>query len=404
MVKIGLCGIMASGKTTLAEQLIQNYSDFTRCSLAGAVKEFANFIFDIPEGFKDRVAYQKMGDGARNYLFQDVWIETLLQQVAGQEGFNKHFVVDDIRYENEVDKLKFNSSEEKHELSALYEEKIKNIKKINNEICGDIIVKSCKLKQSNFFLIMSIVIPSFSANFLQHQSKFGCDLISFQVILGLVDNTLGPFLSPSMVTENVLDIVQGKIPDDPDVGDFVKNAFLKGVDPFVPGFVPFFERYNDYDKTGVTSSFSTIAPGDVDAFAFAGLSRKRQDLTAGARFNFTPAFNEINSASKYTTRLLKDPNENDPTKIFDGFKDTQKQRLNGFKDLRNLIQIYNDLGMNTTDIINALSVNDLLNVQAKDVNLLDAANDNYYIPYFPNLADDKIGYSFSKQLPEIFSP
>tara|TARA_B100001564_G_scaffold334898_1_gene323813 strand:+ start:25 stop:627 length:603 start_codon:yes stop_codon:yes gene_type:complete len=106
MVKIGLCGIMASGKTTLAEQLIQNYSDFTRVSLANAVKEFANFIFDIPEGYKDRVSYQKMGDGARNYLFQDVWIETLLQQVAEQEGFNKHFVVDDIRYENEVDKLK----------------------------------------------------------------------------------------------------------------------------------------------------------------------------------------------------------------------------------------------------------------------------------------------------------
>ena len=106
MVKIGLCGIMASGKTTLAEQLIQNYSDFTRVSLANAVKEFANFIFDIPEGYKDRVAYQKMGDGARNYLFQDVWIETLLQQVAEQEGFNKHFIVDDIRYENEVDKLK----------------------------------------------------------------------------------------------------------------------------------------------------------------------------------------------------------------------------------------------------------------------------------------------------------
>ena len=106
MVKIGLCGIMASGKTTLAEQLIQNYSDFTRVSLANAVKEFANFIFDIPEGYKDRVAYQKMGDGARNYLFQDVWIETLLQQVDEQEGFNKHFIVDDIRYENEVDKLK----------------------------------------------------------------------------------------------------------------------------------------------------------------------------------------------------------------------------------------------------------------------------------------------------------
>ena len=218
--------------------------------------------------------------------------------------------------------------------------------------------------------------------------------------LGLIDNTLGPFLSPSMVTDTFLKLAKGEIPDDPDIVDFITGTAGVIGETFMPGFVPFYQRYRDYDETGVTSSFSTIAPGDVDTIAFAGLSRKRQDLTAGARFNFNPAFREINSASSSINKVLKDPNENDPTTIFEEFKDTQKQRLSGFKDLRNLIQLYNDLGMSTADIVRALSVNDLLRVQGKNINLLEAANNNYFVPYFPNLSEETIGPAFSKQLPE----
>ena len=112
MVKIAICGKMASGKTTLAEKLVSEYSDFARFSLADAVKRFARFVYDIPEGHKDRVAFQKIGDGARKELYENVWIDTLLNEIAHHEvvanndGFIKHFVIDDVRYLNEVVKLK----------------------------------------------------------------------------------------------------------------------------------------------------------------------------------------------------------------------------------------------------------------------------------------------------------
>ena len=115
MVKIAICGKMASGKTTIAEMLVSECfqsGEFGRFSLADAVKRFARFMFDIPDGHKDRVAFQKMRDGARRFLYEDVWIDTLLKEVAHYEvvanngGLIKNFVVDDVRYLNEVIKLK----------------------------------------------------------------------------------------------------------------------------------------------------------------------------------------------------------------------------------------------------------------------------------------------------------
>ena len=44
----------------------------------------------------------------------------------------------------------------------------------------------------------------------------------------------------------------------------------------------------------------------------------------------------------------------------------------------------------------AISVNDLLDVQSKNVNLLEAANDNYFIPYYPNVDENRIIYKYGK--------
>jgi len=98
-MRIALCGKMASGKTTVAEYL-EAVNGFERFSLAKAVKEYANFLFDIPEGHKDRVAYQKVGDGGRKKLYENLWIDTLLHQVKLSNP--KLAVVDDVRYLNEV--------------------------------------------------------------------------------------------------------------------------------------------------------------------------------------------------------------------------------------------------------------------------------------------------------------
>ena len=101
-IKIAICGKMGSGKTTLANNIIINHSHFKKHSLAAGVKKFARFVYDIPEEKKDRVLFQKIGDGARNELFEDIWITTMLRQC----GEDEYLIADDVRYYNEVIKLK----------------------------------------------------------------------------------------------------------------------------------------------------------------------------------------------------------------------------------------------------------------------------------------------------------
>lgn len=102
VLRLAICGKMGSGKTTLANHIKKENPFFVKRSLAEGVKKFARFVYDIPEGKKDRVLFQKIGDGARQELFEDVWITTLLRSC--DEG--EHTIVDDVRYHNEVIKLK----------------------------------------------------------------------------------------------------------------------------------------------------------------------------------------------------------------------------------------------------------------------------------------------------------
>ncbi len=105
MVNIGICGQMASGKTTLAEAVCNKIPSYSKFSFAKSVKDFANFLFDIPEGYKDREKYQKVGDGGRRFIGGDVWIDATLNAVK-ENSANGYGVIDDVRYINEVQHLK----------------------------------------------------------------------------------------------------------------------------------------------------------------------------------------------------------------------------------------------------------------------------------------------------------
>ena len=102
-MKLALCGKMASGKTTMAKKIVEKLN-FERFSLATGVKDFGNYLFDIPEGHKDRVAYQKVGEGGRNFLYPEIWIDVLLNNVGNSES--NIIVVDDVRYANEIKRFK----------------------------------------------------------------------------------------------------------------------------------------------------------------------------------------------------------------------------------------------------------------------------------------------------------
>jgi len=105
MVKIAFCGKMASGKTTMADELCKNLEKSRKYSFAAGVKNFGRFLFDIPDGVKDRAKFQKVGDGARRFIGEDVWVNALFTTVDNDVSI-RNFILDDCRYANEVKKLK----------------------------------------------------------------------------------------------------------------------------------------------------------------------------------------------------------------------------------------------------------------------------------------------------------
>jgi adenylate kinase family enzyme len=98
-VKVALCGPMASGKTWLAEKLVEDY-DLTRINLAGKVKDIAADLFFMQPENKDRVLLQEIGKKMRD-IRPSVWVDYLLHE-ADHIG---QVVCDDVRFINEAQRL-----------------------------------------------------------------------------------------------------------------------------------------------------------------------------------------------------------------------------------------------------------------------------------------------------------
>jgi adenylate kinase family enzyme len=100
-LKIAICGRMASGKTTLANEIVKNYGEGEVLSLATEVKNVARRVFGMVE--KDRPLLQQIGMKMRD-IEQDVWLNFLLRQADDSDA--PIVVVDDVRFVNEVDKMR----------------------------------------------------------------------------------------------------------------------------------------------------------------------------------------------------------------------------------------------------------------------------------------------------------
>ncbi len=107
MDRIAICGLMASGKTFLADALNTELG-YTKFSLATGVKDLGRDVF-LMEG-KDRKLLQQIGMKMRE-IDTDVWINLLMRKVVtAQQDLNDMFgshlemrvVVDDCRFVNEV--------------------------------------------------------------------------------------------------------------------------------------------------------------------------------------------------------------------------------------------------------------------------------------------------------------
>jgi hypothetical protein len=120
---IGLMGAIGSGKDTIADFLTNH--GFERLAFAKKVKDVAHVVFGwnremlegrTPEsrawreavdprwGISPRTALQKIGtEMFREHICDDVWIKAVLQEI---ESIDKHVVVTDCRFENEIQAIK----------------------------------------------------------------------------------------------------------------------------------------------------------------------------------------------------------------------------------------------------------------------------------------------------------
>ena len=97
-MKIAICGKMCSGKSTLANYIMSSYPGYQKYSFAQKVKELCSELFDMKG--KDRVLLINFANKMRD-IDGKVWVNQVLKQTAGKENC----IIDDVRYQNEVDAL-----------------------------------------------------------------------------------------------------------------------------------------------------------------------------------------------------------------------------------------------------------------------------------------------------------
>ena len=97
-MKIAICGKMCSGKSTLANHIMRSFPGYQKYSFAQRVKELCSDLFGMKG--KDRPLLIQFANSMRD-IDENVWINQVLQETRG----NKDCIIDDVRYQNEVDAL-----------------------------------------------------------------------------------------------------------------------------------------------------------------------------------------------------------------------------------------------------------------------------------------------------------
>lgn len=97
-MKIAICGKMCSGKSTLANYIMRSFPGHTKYAFADKVKDLCSDLFQMKG--KDRPLLINFANKMRE-IDPDVWINQVLQKTKG----NQNCIIDDVRYQNEVDAL-----------------------------------------------------------------------------------------------------------------------------------------------------------------------------------------------------------------------------------------------------------------------------------------------------------
>ncbi len=97
-MKIAIHGPMCSGKSTIANMILRIDKRYQIFSFGQKIKDIASELFDMKH--KDRTLLIEIGSLMKQ-INPNVWINYILKQTKRR----KHCVIDDLRFQNELDAL-----------------------------------------------------------------------------------------------------------------------------------------------------------------------------------------------------------------------------------------------------------------------------------------------------------
>ena len=105
-MKIAISGPMGSGKTTIANLIKETNYEYQIYSFGQKIKDLAYELFNMNKDFKDRSLLINIADKMRE-IDPDVWAKYIINQT---NSYN-HCIIDDLRFQNELDLLENNSDD-----------------------------------------------------------------------------------------------------------------------------------------------------------------------------------------------------------------------------------------------------------------------------------------------------
>ena len=171
-----------------------------------------------------------------------------------------------------------------------------------------------------------------------------------KMAMATLENSVGSFLMPSMITEAALKLMDtGRLDTEATMTGKIQKAIEPLIDVVTPGTVNYFVKRNEFEKSrekfgeGMERKKGGYAfsEGEVWWPAAIGLSSKKLDVTASIPFAISPVIGDINLSNRAMTQYLSDPNLVDEQEnIIKRYKNSQMLALDGQQQLQSLIEDY----------------------------------------------------------------
>jgi len=238
--------------------------------------------------------------------------------------------------------------------------------------------------------------------------------------INMLEQVAAPFLGPSMITDALLDTysqIKGVSyqPQEPEITAQLMQYLTPLAQVLKPGTMDFLQKRAQYEKSKsmrgeydlppIKNGIVSFSEGEVDNLALAGLKRQRIDIQGSIPYVLRDSMNKINNSGKLFDRAIKDfavgkPGLTETGQILygDGVKsreqyylddirpryiDSQKSRIEGFQELRSILDDYRVLLGDDyrREFYNGLSRYGKSMPSKQDSQIIESAFRNIYVPY-----------------------